>query len=171
MPGLAGALELGAETTMDVSVTGTGVVTVRVAEPAMLPYVAVIVAVPAATAVTIPLEPAALLTVATDGADEVHTTIDVTVFVLPSEKVPVAVNGWTAPTAMLVPADELTLMDLRYVELTFRVAEPDITVEPDPYVAVIVVMPAAKDVAIPWVPAMAATDGADELQVTDAVRF
>ena len=44
-------------------------------------------------------------------------------------------------------------------------------VEPDPYVAVIVVVPVDNDVAVPCVPAMAATDGAVELQVTDDVRF
>ena len=111
MLGLDGAVAAGAETTIDISVTGTGVITVIGIEPDMLPYVAVIVAVPAATPVTFPLEPAALLTVATEVADDVQTTIEVIVLWLPSEKFPIAVKGWTDPTLMLVPADELTFMD------------------------------------------------------------
>ena len=53
---------------------------------------------------------------------------------------------------------------------TNRVVEP----ETFPDVAVIVVVPAAKAVAVPLEPAsllMEATDVTDELQVTDVVRF
>jgi len=77
-------------------------VTVRVAAPEMLAEVAVIVVVPVATAVTFPLVPAVLLTVATAGLEELHVTDDVISCVLLSEKVPVAVNWSVVPTAMPV---------------------------------------------------------------------
>jgi hypothetical protein len=92
MPGLAGV------TAID---TSFAEVTVSTVEPEMLPKVAVIVVVPAATGVTIPLEPAVLLIVATDVASELQVT-DVVIFcVLLSEKVPVAVNCSVVPGAML----------------------------------------------------------------------
>jgi hypothetical protein len=56
-------------------------VTVRVALPEILPDVAVVVAVPAATAVAKPL----LLTVATDGSDEFQVTWRVRSRLVPSE--------------------------------------------------------------------------------------
>ncbi len=58
-------------TAMDTSVAE---LTVRAVEPEILPDVAVIVAVPAATGVTSPKEPVVLLIVATDVADEPHIT-------------------------------------------------------------------------------------------------
>lgn len=58
-------------TAMDTSV---GCVTVRVVEPVMLPNVAEIVVVPADAAVASPIEPDALLIVATVAADELHVT-------------------------------------------------------------------------------------------------
>ena len=65
MLGLAGV------TARDTSVAG---VTVRVADPAVLPDVAVIVVVPAATEVARPFEPAALLIDATAVLDELQIT-------------------------------------------------------------------------------------------------
>jgi len=53
---------------------------------------AIIVVVPAATAVASPLEPAALLIVAIDPFEELHVTDDVRFCVVVSENVPVAVN-------------------------------------------------------------------------------
>jgi hypothetical protein len=64
-------LEVVGVTAMDTSVAG---VTVRVADPDMLPDVAVIVVEPAATDVAKPLEPAALLMAATPAADEFQVT-------------------------------------------------------------------------------------------------
>jgi len=61
-------------------------------------------------------------------------------------------------------------MDTSVAEVTARVDNPD----NPPDAAVIVVEPAATDVARPLEPAallMAATDAADEPQVTDVVRF
>ncbi len=53
----------------------------------MLPVaaVAVMLVVPAATGVAFPLEPAALLMVATTAADELHVTDEVRFWVVPSE--------------------------------------------------------------------------------------
>jgi hypothetical protein len=58
-------------TAMDTSVAG---VTVRVVEPDILPDFAVTVVEPVATEVANPLEPAALLMVATAAADELQVT-------------------------------------------------------------------------------------------------
>ena len=71
--GLAGVTEIE---------TRTGVTTVRVVEPEMFPEVAVIVVIPAATAVAIPFDPAALLIVATEPAEELQITDAVMSFVV-----------------------------------------------------------------------------------------
>ncbi len=65
--------------------TSVAELTVRVVEPEILPDVAVIVAVPAATGVASPEELIVLLIVATDVADEPHITDAVISFVLLSE--------------------------------------------------------------------------------------
>ncbi len=62
-------------------------VTVTEVEPLTVPDVAVMVAVPGATPVTTP----DVLTVAVATSDVLHRTFVVSVFVLPSSKVPVAV--------------------------------------------------------------------------------
>ncbi len=67
---------------MDTSVAG---VTVRVVDPDMLPDVAVIVVDPVATAEANPLEPAALLIVATPVLDELQVTAVVRSCVVLSE--------------------------------------------------------------------------------------
>jgi hypothetical protein len=67
---------------MDTSVAG---VTVRVVDPDMLPDFAVIVVDPVATGVADPLEPAALLIVATSGLDELQVTAVVRSCVVLSE--------------------------------------------------------------------------------------
>ena len=74
--------ELTGVTEIDVSVAG---VTVSVADPDMPPDIAVIVVVPAATAVASPLEPEALLTVATPVVDELQVAEAVRFCVVPSE--------------------------------------------------------------------------------------
>ncbi len=144
-------------------------VTVRVVETEMLPEVAVIVALPVATAVTCPLEPAALLIAATDVADEPHVTDDVIFCVLLSENVPVAVNC----TFVLRTMPELTgvtAMDTSVAELTVRAVKPEML----PEVAVIVAVPAATVAICPLEPVTlltVATDTFDELHVTDDVIF
>ncbi len=69
-------------TVIEVRVAG---VTVRVVEPEMLPDVAVIIVAPAATDLAFPFEPAVLLMVVTDSAEELHITDIVMSFVLLSE--------------------------------------------------------------------------------------
>jgi hypothetical protein len=64
----------------------------------------------------------------------------------------------------------VTVMDTSVAEVTVSAVDPDVL----PDVAVIVVEPAATDVANPLEPAallIAATPAADELQITDVVRF
>ena len=82
-------LGLVGETDRDTSVAG---VTVRVVDPVVLPDVAVIVAVPAATEMTMPFEPAVLLIDATLVLEEFQVTVDVKSCVVLSENVPVAMN-------------------------------------------------------------------------------
>jgi hypothetical protein len=152
-------------TAMETSIAG---VTVRVVDPDILPDIAVIIVEPAATDTAKPLEPAALLIAATAAADEFQVTAVVKFCVVLSEYVPVAVNCWVVPSAMLGLVG-VTAMDTSVAEVTVSVVEPDIP----PDVAVIVVEPTADDVASPLEPAellMAATAAADEFQVTDAVR-
>ncbi len=74
--GLSGVTEI------DVSVAA---VTVSVVDPDTLPDAAVIVVEPAATGVAIPLEPAALLIVATAVLDELQVIVVVRFWVEPSE--------------------------------------------------------------------------------------
>lgn len=76
-------------------------VTVRGVEPEMPPDSAMIVVVPVPTEVALPLLPATLLMVATDGTDELQVADVVRSCVVLSEKVPVALNGWVVPRAML----------------------------------------------------------------------
>ena len=69
-------LGLAGVTVIDTSVAE---VTVRIVEPEMLPEVAVMVVEPTAAGTACPMEPAALLTVATEGAEELQIT-DVVIF-------------------------------------------------------------------------------------------
>ena len=65
--------------------TSADVVTVRVVDPEMLPDAAVIVVDPVAAAAANPLEPVALLTVATPVLDDPHVTAAVRSCVVLSE--------------------------------------------------------------------------------------
>ena len=133
--------------------------TVRVVLPDTVPEVAVMVVVPVAMAVARPL----LLTVATDVLDELQMTWAVISWVVPSENVPVAVNCWVAPPAMLGSVG-VTATEDRVPEVTVRVVLPEIV----PEVAVMVAVPAAMPVARPLL-LMIATDVSDEIQVTSIV--
>ncbi|MDR3579358.1 MAG: hypothetical protein P4L44_05300 [Oryzomonas sp.] len=155
--------------------------TVRLAVPEIFPaigcetaMVAVIVAVPAATAVAAPLLPAVLLMVATAVfvlvLEELQVTDEVRSCVVPSENVPVALNCWVPPTATVGLAG-WSAIELSVSEETVKVVEA----ETFPDVALIVVMPAATAAAVPLLPAvllMVATTVLvlEELQVTDEVR-
>jgi hypothetical protein len=159
-------------TARDTSVAG---VTVRMVEPVMLPNAAVIVVWPAAAHVARPLEPAALLTVATAVADELQVTVAVRSCVVVSENVPVAVKCWVVPLAML-GLTGVTAMDTSVAGVTVRVVEAVMF----PAVAVIVALPTALPfalicpglltVAIVTGPPIVATVVSDETQDTDAVR-
>ncbi len=134
-------------------------VAVRVVLPEILPDVAVIVVVPAEAAVAKP----GLLTVATDGSDELQMTCVVISNLVASEYVPVALNCWVAPTS-IVGSTGLTTMTDRVAEFTVRVVPPEIL----PEVEVMVVVPIETAKARP-VLLTVATDGSDELQVTCVV--
>lgn len=156
-------LELAGVTAIDTSVAE---VTVSVVEPVIPLNAAVMVVVPGDTDAAFPLEPAALLIVATDVAED-HVTDAVRSCVVLSEKVPVAVNCWVVPTAILGFVG-VTAMDTSVEEVTDRVVEPDIV----PEAAVIVAAPTANAVTFPAEPdalLTEATVAADELHVTDAV--
>jgi hypothetical protein len=131
-------------------------VTVRVLFPEIVPEVAVMVAVPAATAVARPLP----LTVATDGLEELQVTCAVTSRPVPSEYKPEAANCRVTPAGML-GLTGVTDMEDRVAEVTVRV----VLLEIIPEVAVMVATPAATAVARP-VLLTVATDGLEEPQVT-----
>jgi hypothetical protein len=160
MLGLAGVIA------MDTSVAG---VTVNVVDPDLLPNVAVIVVEPAVTDVARPLEPDALLMVATPAVNEFQVTDVVRFCVVLSEYVPVAVNCRVVPLTMPGLVGVIA-MDTSVAELTVNVVDP--VMPPD--IAVIVVEPTAAGVASPLDPAallIVATPAVSEFQVTDVVRF
>ena len=132
---------------------------VRVALPEMLPEVAVMVTAPLARPMARPEPP----TVAKAGFEEAQATIVVILKLVPSEKVPVAVNCWLIPTGMVGFAG-VTEMDDRVAEFPVRVVLPEML----PEEAVMVVVPVAKPVARP-VLLIVATTGFKESQVTSGV--
>jgi hypothetical protein len=134
-------------------------VTVRVVLTEIVPEVAVMVVVPAVRAVARPF----LLTTATVVMDEVQVTSAVISWVVPSEKVPVAVNCWVVPPGTLGLAGVIAMED-RVAEVTVRV----VLAETAPEVAVMVAVPGAMAVARPLLLTVAA-NGLDELQVTCVV--
>ncbi len=134
-------------------------ITVTVVLPRILPEVAVMVAVPPATAVARPV----LVTVATDKLDELQVTEEVITLVVPSENVPVAVNCWVPPRDMVGLAG-VTATEDRVAEVTVRAVLPEIV----PEVALMVELPPAMAAARPLL-LMEATDVFDELQVTDVL--
>jgi hypothetical protein len=136
-------------------------VTVRVAVPVLPLKAAVMVAVPAATPVARPL----LLIVAADVGSEVQVACVVIFWVVESEYVPVAVNCWVFPAAMLAVAG-VTAMEDMVAAVTVRVAVPDLPLK----VAVMVAEPAALAVARPLL-AIVARVVLEELQVTCVVIF
>jgi hypothetical protein len=134
---------------------------VRDAEPLIAPDAAVIVALPSPTPLARP-EPFMLATVATE---ELQLTEPVRFCVLPSVKVPVAVNCCVVSSAMVALGGP-TAMETKTGGVTVKLDDPEIV----PNIAVIVVPPCATDEASPAL-LMLATPAADELHVTDEVRF
>jgi hypothetical protein len=136
-------------------------VTVRVVEPVMPTETALIVLVPAPTAVANP--PAAI--VATVVVTELQVAVPVKFSVELSENVPVAVNCSFVPFAIEGFAG-VTAIDTSVAAVTVRVVEP---VMP-PETALIVLVPAATPVANP--PAViVATPAVTELQAAVPVKF
>ncbi len=137
---------------------------VNVAVSVTDPKAAVITVAPVPTDVASPLEPAALLIVATELSDEVQTTDWVMSCVVLSSYVPVAVNCNEVPRAMVEVADEIA-MDTSVAEVTVSEDAPDTL----PDHAVMVVVPVATGVASPLEPAALltiATPVSDDNHVT-----
>jgi hypothetical protein len=149
-------LEFAGVTAIDTSVAA---VTVSDAVPLTDPDVAVIVVVPALTPDASPPE----LTLATELDNEFHVT-DVNSCVLPSSKLPTALNCCWVPTAIDGVAG-LTEIEVKFAATTVSV---EVSVN-EPTVAVIVVCPAATVVATPEL-AIVATAVDDEVHVTPVVR-
>lgn len=140
------------------------VLTASVAEPET-PRVALMTVVPllvfAATAS--PRDPAALLIVATPGSDEAQVTRLVRSAVVPSGKVPVAVNCW------VVPATAVALAGVTTIKVGARTVTAIGVADTPTRVAARVVEPGARAVATP--PAATVTmAGVPELQRTFVVR-
>jgi hypothetical protein len=136
---------------------GTGIDTVTVAVAVAEPDVAVIVAVPLATAVMSPADD----TVATDEFDVFHVT-DAPDIVAPFWSLTVAESWDVAPADERVTLVEDNVIDVAVwvtatVTVAVAVAEPD--------VAVIVAVPSATEVTRPDDETVA-TDAADEVHVT-----
>jgi hypothetical protein len=129
----------------------------------MVPKVAVMVVVPPATAVTMPL----LLTIATVLLEELQVTCEVISWSVPSEYTPKAVNCWVNPTCIPELAGATDMED-RVAGVTVSVVLPEVVPEVVVMAAVIVAAPAATPVARPLLLTVA-TDVFDEVQVTCAV--
>ena len=140
--------------------TKTGGVTVRIVEPLTEPKEAVIAVVPWARLVASPW----LLMVATGVLEEFQLTALVRFRVLPSVKVPVALNCCFVPSRMEgLPG--VTARDAKTGGVTVRVVEP-LTV---PKEAAIAVVPWARLVVSPWL-LMVAAAVLEEFQLTEVVR-
>lgn len=121
----------------------------------MLPDSAVMVTIPGAIAVNSPF----LLTVATDGSDELQLTCPVTSKQVLSEYVAVAISCSLTPTAMLEISGGIDMKD-RVAGFTVRIALADTFSE----VTVITVLPGEIALAKPPLSIVAA-DESDELQI------
>jgi len=140
--------------------TNVGGVTVNVVEPLIEPKLALIVVMPGSDVLASPW----LLMVATGVLEEFQLTALVRFRVLPSVKVPVALNCCFVPSRMEgLPG--VTARDAKTGGVTVRVVEP-LT---DPKEAVIAVVPWARLVASPWL-LMVATGVLEEFQLTEVVR-
>jgi hypothetical protein len=148
-------------------------VTVSNVDPLIVPdvAVAVIFAVPTPTLLATPCIAAALLIVAVVGVSELHVTVVVRFCVLPSVKVPVAVNPSVVPSGIVGIAG-VTAIETNAAALTVSTVDPLIV--PDVAVAVIFAVPVPTLLATPCVPAallIVATVGVSELHVTVLVMF
>ena len=161
-PGLVGLTEID---------TRVALLTVKAVEALTVPDVAVIVLLPEVTAMAMPLEPAALLTVATERLDELQVTADVRLCDVLSEYIPVAMNCLLSPKPTIGLVG-LTEMDTSVAPLTVKVVDP-LTL-PDKAEAEIVVLPCTTELANPLIPLallIVATARLEELQVTESLIF
>lgn len=142
------------------SETKVAAVTVSCALPLTEPEVAVMLLVPVPTAAAMPLTGS---TVATPVSEDDQVT-ELSNCVLPSSKVPTAVNACVVPIAMLCGFG-VTEIEIRFAGTTVMV----VVSLKEPTVAVIVVCPAPAVEANPEL-SIVATEVADEVQVTPAAR-
>jgi hypothetical protein len=153
--------------------TSADEVTVTAVELDVIPEkLAETVAVPVARALARPFVSAALLTDRTWALDEVQVADAVTSCVVPSEKVPVAVNCCDCPTAMLEFAG-VTDRETRVAGSTVNTAAFEVMRMMSTKDAVMTVLPGLADSARPGdadPEPMAATVGVDELHNTEDVR-
>src|SRR5262245_12710255 len=105
--------------------------------PVIVPLVALITEVPAATPVALPFEAAAFEIVAFAAVAEAQVTVAVRSCVVASVNVPVAVN-WTFVVRLIVGVVGVTAIDASTAGVTVRVTMPTIV----PVVAEITVVPA-----------------------------
>ena len=141
------------------SETKVAPVTVKDAVPVTDPDATVMVALPVPRLLASPFE----FTVATALDPEDHVT-DVSGCVLPSSKFPIALNCCAVPSAIEAVAG-LTVIDVRCAATTVS----NVLSLSEPTVAVIVVEPAARVVAMPD-PSTAATVGEEEFHVTPLLK-
>jgi hypothetical protein len=152
-----GMVELTGETATETTVA---LVTVTPAVPLIPAELAVTVALPTATPVASP----DASTLSKLCGDEDHVT-EGSSWVLPSSKMPVALNWAVVPVAIVAVAG-VTVTDSRCAFTTVKSEE---SVNP-PAVAVIIVVPAPTVVANPVPAFIVPTPGDDELQITPVCR-
>ena len=152
-----GIVELAGETASE---TKVAFVTVTAAVPLIPAEFAATVTLPAATPVASPDE----FTVSKFCAEEDHVT-EGSSWVLPSSKMPVALNCKVVPVAMVAVAG-VRETDCRWAFTTVK-SEESVKA---PTVAVIVVVPGPTVVAIPVLALIVATAGDDELQTAPLCR-
>jgi hypothetical protein len=149
----------------------TAAVTLRVVDPAIpeAGSAAAMVVLPTDAAVATPRVPAAFEMLAIDGADDVQVTCAVSVCVVPSLNVPVAMNACVAPVGT-AGDDGVIAMERSTAAVTLSETLPAIPVPGS--VAVRVVVPTDSAEAIPSLPAaleMVATATAEDVQLTIVV--
>ena len=124
--------------------TSAAELTVNAVEPCTDPEIALMLAEPVATLLANPWLPALLLMVATEVVSELHCTVAVMFCMLPSVKVPVAVNWTVVPRGMPGIAGVIAMVTSA-AGFTTSVVDPVIA----PNVAVTIVLPTATLAAIP----------------------
>ena len=143
----------------------TAEVTVRVVPPDFPNKAALMKVEPTVTAEARPL----LVPMdAKAGSVELHAACVVRSWTVLSVKIPVAVNCWLLPSAML-GLDGITPIDTSAADVIVRVVLPEIV----PDIAVMTAEPGAADVAKPLEPVVlltATTVEVDELQMAEVVR-